>query len=70
MVTCHSIAHVQDRFIGDPLDIEMFVATNWTLSEETGQNKQGLIELDNFYPAGKIIRKSKISFNLLNAILF
>jgi len=31
MVTCHSIAQVHGKFIGDPLDVEMFKSTNWEL---------------------------------------
>lgn len=35
MVTCHCIAEVKGHFIGDPLDIEMFKATGWTLDERS-----------------------------------
>ena len=53
MITCHAIAQVQERFIGDPLDIEMFLATKWILSEEISENKGEHIELASFYPEGK-----------------
>lgn len=62
MVTWHSIAQVQDRFIGDPLDIEMFEATKWILSEQISLNKEGFIELDNFYPQGNFF----LNIHILN----
>ena len=34
MVSWHSIAQVEDRFIGDPLEIEMFKIINWEIVEE------------------------------------
>lgn len=44
MVTCHCIAEVKGHFIGDPLDIEMFKATGWTLDERSHHG-----ELWSFY---------------------
>ena len=34
MVSCHSIAQLDNKFIGDPLEIEMFKVTNWEIVEE------------------------------------
>ena len=48
MVTCHSIAEVNNIFIGDPLDIEMFKATKWDIIEEFKNNKLGCVELASF----------------------
>ena len=35
MVSCHSIAQIEDTFIGDPLEIEMFKVTGWDIIEES-----------------------------------
>ncbi len=35
MASCHAITKANEKFIGDPLDIEMFESTGWAL-EETG----------------------------------
>lgn len=35
MVSCHSIAQVEDRLIGDPLEIEMFKISGWEIVEES-----------------------------------
>ena len=34
MASCHAIAQVEDRFIGDPLEIEMFKIINWEIVDE------------------------------------
>ena len=33
MATCHSLRVVDDRLIGDPLDLKMFEFTGWTYEE-------------------------------------
>ncbi len=33
MASCTGITYVGDRLIGDPLDVEMFKATGWSLDE-------------------------------------
>ena len=48
MVSWHVIARVKDRFIGDPLDIEMFEATKWEMDEESMTMNSGLVELATF----------------------
>ncbi|XP_070560600.1 polyamine-transporting ATPase 13A3-like isoform X8 [Ptychodera flava] len=35
MTTCHSLTRIQGELNGDPLDVKMFDATNWTLEEPT-----------------------------------
>jgi cation-transporting P-type ATPase 13A2 len=59
MVTWHSIAHVHDRFIGDPLDIEMFKATKWTMNEDVAQKNKELIELSRFYSPNILNKEGK-----------
>jgi cation-transporting ATPase 13A3/4/5 len=49
MVTCHAIARVKGTFIGDPLDIEMFEATKWSIDEEPESKIEGLTELVSFH---------------------
>ncbi|ORX77383.1 hypothetical protein BCR32DRAFT_295634 [Anaeromyces robustus] len=36
MATCHNVKVIDDKFIGDPLDIEMFKFINWSLEENDG----------------------------------
>ena len=33
MASCTAITHVNGTLVGDPLDIQMFEATGWTLDE-------------------------------------
>ena len=51
MACCHWVAEVQDKFIGDPLDIEMFKATNWVI-DETEETNHTINEatLASYYP--------------------
>jgi len=43
--SCHSITKVNGKMIGDPIDIEMFEATGWTLNEnmDSKENQENLI---------------------------
>jgi len=34
LATCHSITRVKGELIGDPLDVKMFEATGWSLTED------------------------------------
>ena len=34
VISCHAIAQVEDSFIGDPLEIEMFKISGWEIVEE------------------------------------
>lgn len=34
MATCHSITYVDDKLVGDPLEVKMFESTNWNLIEK------------------------------------
>ena len=52
MVTCHSIANVDGRYIGDPLDIEMFKATEWTMNDVEDNNTSQYVELATFSSIG------------------
>ena len=63
MVTWHSIATLNGKFIGDPLDVEMFKATNWTLNEKDHEeeDEKEHAKLDTFIPPGNY----KISFYFL-----
>lgn len=55
MVSCHCIAEVQGRYIGDPLDIEMFEATGWTMHEGNHEEDSKYVELARFEPpTGKV----------------
>lgn len=40
MATCHSITYVGDELIGDPLDVKMFLDTQWVLEETTQENSE------------------------------
>lgn len=44
MASCHSITRVKSRLIGDPLDVRMFEATEWTLDEEIRQEDVGFVQ--------------------------
>jgi hypothetical protein len=60
MVSCHSIAHVHDKFIGDPLDIEMFISTKWSMDEDTESSSSDIVELAKFHsPIPELSQKSK-----------
>jgi magnesium-transporting ATPase (P-type) len=39
LASCHSITYVDDKLIGDPLDVRMFEATNWYLEEPNTSSK-------------------------------
>ncbi len=39
MACTHAITTVNDKLIGDPLDIRMFESTGWMLEENTGEGK-------------------------------
>ena len=45
LATCHSITKVNDKLMGDPIDIRMFEATGWILNEnlENEQNYDSLV---------------------------
>lgn len=62
MVSCHAIAQVQDRYIGDPLDIEMFVATKWRMNEEAESKHPNLVELVSFHSPELDTIKGKIGY--------
>lgn len=34
MASCHSITYVNNKLLGDPLEIKMFESTNWELDEK------------------------------------
>lgn len=34
MATCHSITYVDNKLVGDPLEVKMFESTNWQLIEK------------------------------------
>jgi len=40
MASCTAITYVNDNLVGDPLDVQMFKATGWSL-DETNQMKIG-----------------------------
>lgn len=45
MAACHSITYVGEDLIGDPLDVKMFLATQWKLDEpmSEGVSKEELV---------------------------
>jgi magnesium-transporting ATPase (P-type) len=34
MATCHSITYVDEKLVGDPLEVKMFESTKWKLIEK------------------------------------
>lgn len=51
MASCHLVAKVGDRYIGDPLDIEMFKDTHWVIDEtETTNHTSEISYLVSYYP--------------------
>lgn len=34
MSTCHSVAKINNKFVGDPLDIKMFEQTKYDITEK------------------------------------
>jgi cation-transporting ATPase 13A3/4/5 len=44
MASCHSITYVSGVLIGDPLDVKMFQATNWTLEEPKNDVEGGNVD--------------------------
>ena len=43
MATCHTLTYVNNKLIGDPLDIKMFESTKWSLEENQQQNYDLLV---------------------------
>lgn len=43
MASCHSLTFVNNKLIGDPLDLKMFEATKWTLEENHAQNFDNIV---------------------------
>jgi len=41
MASCHSVALLNDRLLGDPLETEMFRQTDWILDEDEERNAKG-----------------------------
>lgn len=33
MAVCHSLTRIEGNLVGDPLDLKMFLSTNWTFKE-------------------------------------
>lgn len=64
MVSCHAIASVHDKYIGDPLDIEMFMSTKWSMDEESERHYSDIIELVSFHSPGST--KDSGTFMFLN----
>ena len=44
LAACHSLTYINGELTGDPLDVRMFEATNWTLEEE-GKDDQTKFEM-------------------------
>lgn len=42
MASCHSITYVNQKLIGDPLEIKMFESTNWELDEKNVASNSSL----------------------------
>ncbi|XP_071840513.1 polyamine-transporting ATPase 13A3-like [Apostichopus japonicus] len=40
LASCHTLTHIKGELVGDPLDIKMFLATDWALMEPTGENSE------------------------------
>lgn len=43
MASCHSLTSIQDRLIGDPLEIIMFQHSNWALNEQNPDKYDELV---------------------------
>lgn len=65
MVTCHSLALVNNKLIGDPLDIKMFEWTKWIL-EDNNENKYDPLLLSILKP---FKTKDKNDFDELKEII-
>ena len=58
LASCHSLTYINGELTGDPLDVKMFEATNWTLEEE-GKDDQSKFEM--LMPA--VVKPPKIGQN-------
>uniref|UniRef100_A0A5K3F9E1 Cation-transporting ATPase n=2 Tax=Mesocestoides corti TaxID=53468 RepID=A0A5K3F9E1_MESCO len=38
MASCHSLTRIEGQLAGDPLDLKMFLSTNWELTEEISED--------------------------------
>ena len=51
MASCHSVTQLDDKFLGDPLETEMFWQTEWILDEDEKRNTvDGFEFLASVYP--------------------
>jgi magnesium-transporting ATPase (P-type) len=62
LASCHSLTSVQNKLIGDPLDIKMFESTGWIL-EENNENKFDELVLSVVKPSTKIEKNDKNTIN-------
>ncbi len=66
MASCHCVARIKGRLIGDPLDVEMFNSTGWMLEEIEELRQQGaeLSEEQRNFAAFVSPRKEKPTYKL------
>ena len=61
MATCHSITYVDEKLVGDPLEVKMFESTKWKLIEKKTPIKShklkslGYPKLDKQYATATLI---------------
>ena len=62
LATCHSLTRVNDKLVGDPIDIKMFESTGWNFNEnqENSENYDPLIA-SYVRPKDEIDLKDKLS---------
>lgn len=64
MASCHSVAKLGDRLLGDPLETEMFKNTEWIINEDEDKNKDEIHQYDaSVYPQNlvKLIENDEVS---------
>ena len=64
MASCHSVTQLNEKFLGDPLETEMFWQTEWVLDEDEKRNTvNGFEFLASVYPEkiAKTIQQDEVS---------
>ena len=64
MASCHSVAKLDEKLLGDPLETEMFRQTQWVLNEDEDHNStDGFDYLASVYPQNmtKLIENDRVS---------
>nr|CDS34346.1 cation transporting atpase worm [Hymenolepis microstoma] len=65
MATCHSLTRIEGELCGDPLDLKMFLSTNWEFTEEISEDH---CKFEMTIPAVVRPRVSKSSENTVTTL--